>query len=91
MRINVIVDEATIHPHDADWVDHETSAGELTITRRDIHGTVEGWTLYARGCWMSAGLAQTASQEVLRARADAELRDRQPPSNSGPWTRSSAV
>lgn len=65
--------------HEADWVDHDTSDGELRVTRRDRDNRVVGWVLYAAGQWHRAELTEPASLEVLQYRAAAAERDRQHP------------
>lgn len=69
--------------HTADWVDHDTAAGELLVTRRDEHGRTLGWTLYAAGEWRKVAMDEPPSPDVLRRQAQSALRDRTPP-NSGP-------
>lgn len=53
--------------HEADWVDHGTSNGELTVTcREQASGTVLKWTTYAAGTWTKVGLTEQPSPEVVQ-------------------------
>lgn len=91
MKITVVFDPAgeRTHTHDADWVDVDTSNGELRVEEQDLNGTVTGWTLYAAGEWRSVRLVQGPTDEVLRRRQAREERDRPTrpvylPGNVGP-------
>lgn len=88
MIISVMLADDT-HPcvvnHEADWVDVDTSDGELLVTLRNRDRRVKGWTRYAAGRWVQAQMVEPVDPELVREQGMEAERDRVP-GGGGPLT-----